>query len=132
MNVEKLIEYWNKNEQEKWKTAQSLMKSKRYSDALFFCHLSIESALKAIVVSVTKTMPPFTHNLLQLARLSNVILPEKYEDLLKEVNTFNIRARYDDYKLSFYKKATKTYAQKYYEKISEFKIWIKNYSQNNK
>lgn len=125
MDTKKLYNYWIQNSEEKWKTAESLIKSKRYSDALFFCHLALEFDLKAKVVTKTKDFPPLTHNLSILASLAGLKPTAEQTNYLKEITTFNIKARYDDYKLSFYKKVTKEYAEKYFKVTKELRLWIK-------
>ncbi len=49
--------------------------------------------------------------------------PEQ-KTLLLEVNQFNIKARYPDYKLEFYRKCTPDFANEYYCKIKEFYQWL--------
>ncbi|MBM4145016.1 MAG: HEPN domain-containing protein [Nitrospira sp.] len=54
-------------------------------------------------------------------------LTEEQKDFLDEVTTFNIKARYPDYKGRFYKKATKKFTEHYIKEIKEFrKCLIKN------
>lgn len=121
----KVVNYWLKNSQEKWKTARSLMKARRYADALFFCHLTLECELKALVVRESKKHAPLIHDLADLARLAKLPLSKKQIADLDEITTFNIKARYDDYKLAFYKKATKQYAEKHLDITKQLKLWIK-------
>ncbi len=123
--MERLIEHWRKISDEKWKTAESLIKSKRYADALFFCHLTLEAELKACFVEKNKQIAPYIHDLSKLAQSSSIELSKKLGDDLEEINTFNVRARYDNYKDSFYKKATKIYAEKYYKISKELKTWFR-------
>lgn len=65
------------------------------------------------------------HDLLLLARKAGLDLSSQQRDELSEINTFNVRARYDDYKLAFYKKATREYAQKWYPRSMEVFKWLK-------
>ncbi|MEK7175333.1 MAG: HEPN domain-containing protein [Patescibacteria group bacterium] len=123
MLQEELIKFWFTSAQEDWKTAQSLMKSERYMHALFFCHLTLEKILKGFISKLGKENK-ITHDLLLLAQETEIELSEEQAHFLFEVNEFNIRTRYDDYKLSFYKKATKEYAEDYFKKISQFKLWL--------
>ena len=44
---------------------------------------------------------------------------------LREISTFNISARYDDYKNSFYVKATESYAKQYLKVIGDIRKWLK-------
>jgi hypothetical protein len=46
--------------------------------------------------------------------------------LLAEITVFNISARYDDYKKSFYFACDKKYTKKYLEKGKELLLWLKS------
>lgn len=119
-----LIKYWIDSAQQDWNTTQVLLKSHRYMHALFFCHLTLEKTLKSIIAN-KKLTPPITHDLLLLAEIADIELNVEKAQLLSDVNAFNIRARYDDYKNSFYKRATASYTKKYIGKVNRFKIWLK-------
>lgn len=124
MSNEELIKYWFSSAKQDWETTQALLKSHRYMHALFFCHLTLEKTLKGIITQ-NKETPPITHDLLLLTEKAKIELSAEQAQLLSDVNAFNIRARYDDYKNSFYKRATASYAKKYIKEINKFKIWLK-------
>jgi len=65
------------------------------------------------------------HNLLRLAGKAGMEMDKKKEDFFAEVTEFNITARYEDYKLEFYKKCTKEYAYEWLEQIKTYRQWIK-------
>jgi AbiV family abortive infection protein len=119
-----VIKYWLTGSKEDFDSAEILYKNKKYHHALFFCHLSIEKMLKAIIVKSTKTAPPLTHDLVRLAERAGVPLNELKKNELVEITTFNIEARYDDYKLSFRKKAKKQFSLKYLDKTKEMLQWL--------
>ncbi len=119
-----VIKYWLKASREDFDTADILCKNKKYHHALFFCHLSIEKMLKAIIVKSTKTAPPLIHDLVRLAERAGLPLSELQKNELAEITTFNVEARYDDYKLSFRKKAKKQFSLKYLEKTREILQWL--------
>lgn len=125
MNTKEIIDYWLKSAEEDLKTAESLFKSKRYHHCLFFCHLFIEKILKSLVVKKTKQQSPYGHNLLRLSELSGIKFSQKQLDLLDEITSFNIEARYNDFKFKFYKKATLDYTQIYFKKTKEIYLWLK-------
>jgi len=54
INIQKLIKYWNDGALEDIDTAKMLMKSGKGKEALFFPHLAMEKALKALVVKAIK------------------------------------------------------------------------------
>ena len=56
MNDEqKIIQYWAATSKQDFETAEILFENKKYSHALFFCHLSIEKILKALIVNPSLT-----------------------------------------------------------------------------
>lgn len=77
-----------------------------------------------MVIEKTGEAAPYTHDLLDLANISKIKLSEEQEEFLRQVNTFNIRARYDNYKLEFYKKATRSYTIKYFELANKLYLWL--------
>ena len=106
---QEVVKYWLTASKEDFDSAEILCQNDRYYHALFFCHLSIEKMLKAIVVKSTGAAPPLIHDLVRLAEKAGLDLSELQKNELAEITTFNIGARYDDYKLSFRKKAKKQF-----------------------
>ncbi len=98
---------------------QSLFKSKRYVSSLFFGHIVLEKILKALVVEKTQKQAPFTHDLVRLYKLTQIERTEADRKILLDVSDFNIRARYPEWKLRFYKVCTKEYTQKYILEIDK-------------
>jgi len=47
------------------------------------------------------------------------------KDLLDTVTTFNIRVRYDDYKMEFFNKCTMDFTEKWINSIKDFRVWLK-------
>jgi HEPN domain-containing protein len=125
INVEKVVEHWLNTADNDLNVMLSLYQSKAYSWALFLGHISTEKLLKAYYVKKKKTHAPFTHNLYRLAELGELELTEEYADWLYNITTFNINARYDDYKKEFYTLCTADYAKEWIEKIRLLQIWIK-------
>ena len=125
MAVNNIIAYWEKTAEEAYETAQGLLSLNHFTYSLFFCHLTVEKILKAKVVKNTGEEAPFGHNLLKLSERSGVIFTQHQLNIMDEINTFNIEARYDDYKFEFYKKATKEYTEKYFSETTKLYLWIK-------
>lgn len=125
MNKEELISYWIESSDNDFRTMNHLFEKKDYTWALFVGHLIIEKLLKAYYVKNVDNTPPFIHNLLKLAEKSKIELSEEQKDILDTVSTFNLRSRYEDYKLEFYKMCSKRFTTKWIKKITEFRKWIK-------
>ncbi len=118
MDIKAIVEYWVRSAEEDYKPAQSLFSSGYYTHCLFFCHLVIEKILKAIIVKRTGALAPYEHNLSLLAEKTRILFLKEQLDLMDEINTFNIRGRYDDFKFEFHKKATKEYTEKYLQETT--------------
>lgn len=116
--IKNRIKYWMKTAAHDYETMIGLFKIKRYSDCLFYGHIVLEKILKGLVIKETKKEAPFIHNLTKLAELANRDLPKEELDLLDKVNDFNIRARYPEHKIQFYKQCNREYAKNYLDKIS--------------
>lgn len=115
--IKQLIEYWQVTAEHDYDTMLVLFKAKRYSDSLFFGHIILEKILKGLVVKKIGEQAPYIHNLLKLQILAGIELSTEEIDLLDRVNDFNIRSRYPEYKIQFYKLCTKEYAKNYFDEI---------------
>jgi HEPN domain-containing protein len=125
IDVEKVVKHWLDTADHDFNVMLTLYQSKTYSWALFLGHISTEKLLKAYYVKKKKTHAPFTHNLYRLAELGELELTEEYADWLYNITTFNISARYDDYKKEFYTICTADYTKEWIEKIKLIQTWIK-------
>ena len=88
-------------------------------------HLVIEKLLKAYYIKFVNENHPFIHDLLRITEKSNMELNEEQKEFFATVTTFNINARYGDYKTQFYKICTKEFTEKWYNKIIKYRKWIK-------
>ncbi len=124
--VRKLVDYWIITAQHDYETMLSLFRIKRYSDCLFYGHIVIEKILKAHVVSETKQHAPYIHDLVRLQEVAQLNLSEHELDFLDAMNDYNIRARYPEIKLEFYKRCTREYTK---NKLDSIKKLYKNLCQ---
>jgi hypothetical protein len=65
------------------------------------------------------------HNLIRIAELTEIELTKEQKADLAMITTFNISARYDDYKQNFYKKCTPEFTEIWIEKMKNYRLWIK-------
>jgi len=122
---QKLIYHWISASDEDYDTMVALFDAQRYSWVLFVGHLVIEKLLKANFVEVNEEFPPFTHNLLKLAKDAQMQITEERKIVLTTITAFNLNTRYDDYKRSFQKQCTPEYTLEWVETIKELRAWIK-------
>lgn len=125
MENEELITYWLTTSDRDFRTMNNLFDKKDYYWALFIGHLVIEKLLKAYYIKNIDKKYPFDHDLVRLAAKAKLVLDEDQKDLLDTITTFNIRARYDDYKLEFYKICTKDFTAEWIGNIKRLREWLK-------
>lgn len=112
---ESLIKSWQESALEDFLVAQELFASKHYNHTLFYCQLAFEKVLKAIFIKTNDNYPIPTHNLVLLAKKSKISLTIEDENVLREITSFNIEARYDILKNKLYHKATEDFTRSYLE-----------------
>lgn len=113
MTEKNALKSWKDGAADALDTAEKLFADKKYHHSLFFVHLAVEKLLKALHQKRKNEPAPPLHNLSRLAKLSAIEINVETEEELKEISSFSVSARYDDYKQSFYKKATREYATKW-------------------
>ena len=126
MTKEDTVQKWRASAQEDLEVAKELFAGKRYPHCLFFCQLSLEKLLKAVIVHITDDAPPITHDLVKLALSANLSPEPQQITSLREITTFNIEARYDIHKERLYKKATGDFTRQYLSRSEELFLWIRN------
>jgi HEPN domain-containing protein len=125
VDIDMAFNHWINTSDKDSVTMVHLYNLKDYSWSLFIGHIVIERLLKAYVVKNTSDHAPFTHDLTKLANLSGLSFTEEYLDWMDTISTFNINARYDSYKETFYKKCTFEFTTEWIDKIKELQSWIK-------
>lgn len=127
MNNIDIMNYWIESSDKDYDVMLDLRKSKRNNYSLFFGHLLIEKLLKALYTKNNKDNPvaPKIHNLILLSQKANLDVPKEIREKIQIINTFNISARYDDYKNTFEEKCTEEYTAEQIKNIEEVRKWLK-------
>ena len=125
IDVDKIVKHWIETSEDDFKTMLTLYNAKSYGWSLFLGHISTEKLLKALYVKRFGKHAPYTHNLYRLAELIGLELSDEYSDWLDEITSFNLNARYDDYKKEFYNLCTPDYTKDWIDRIKSIKLWIK-------
>lgn len=76
MDVERQITYWRDSSVKAFRSVPMLMDGAFWNEALFWTHLGIKKAFKALVVKRTRDLPPYTHKLIRLAEVAGVELTD--------------------------------------------------------
>jgi len=125
MNKEELLKYWVDSSDKDFQAMIHLLEKGDFTWSLFIGHLVIEKLLKAWHVQNISNTPPFIHDLVRLAEKGGLSLEEDKKDILDTISAFNLRTRYDDYRMEFHKKCSKDFTEIWVNNIKEFREWIK-------
>ncbi len=127
MNDADLMKYWFESADRDYETMQVLYENKKNTWCLFIGHLVIEKLLKGLYAKNNPDNPiaPKIHNLILLSQKAHLEVPNEVREKIQIINTFNISARYDDYKRSFDEKCTDEFTKKQVENIKEVQKWLK-------
>lgn len=125
-NTEGIVKQWLDSADQNHVTMMHMLESKDYSWVLFLGHLVLEKTLKAVYVRKTKKHALFTHDLLRLATKIGLSLSEEQKEWLDEITTFNLNARYDNYKQDFHRLCTREFTTVWVDRIENLRKWLKN------
>ena len=127
MNNIDLMNYWFDSANNDFDTMKVWFKNKKNTWCLFLGHLVIEKILKGLYAKNNPENPiaPKIHNLILLSQKANLEVPKEIREKIQIINTFNISARYDDYKESFANKCTNEYTAEQVKNIEEVQKWLK-------
>ncbi len=104
-NIDKAVNAWIKSSDGNYDEMLDFFTINRNNWALFIGHLCLEKLLKAYYIKVNYKHSQNLHNLIRIAELSNLKLTTEQRNDFAMITTFNISARYDDFKQDFYKKS---------------------------
>ncbi len=124
---EERIEYWLDIAEYDLETASMMLKTKRYLYLGFMCHQVLEKSLKAYFWYSMESEPPYTHNLLILAKKSELLdlIDEDKRQLLNELIPLNIQARYPEDKIALLKSLNYNKSRSILKRTKDFSKWIK-------
>lgn len=94
LNVDGQINYWRRGSEEDWEVAVKLVTDGKSRHGLFFAHLALEKAIKALVCRHTRDVPPRIHSLTRLAERAGLQPDDRQADVLADMNQFNLEGRY--------------------------------------
>lgn len=127
MNNIDLMKYWFESSDSDFDTMKVLFENHKNTWCLFIGHLVIEKLLKGLYAKNNSENPisPKIHNLILLSQKANLEVPNEIKEKIQVINTFNISARYDDYKKTFEEKCTNEYTTLQFKNIEEVQKWLK-------
>lgn len=122
IDIKKQIEYWSEGAEDDLSTAELLIREKRILQALFFCHLVVEKAIKAHVVKKSGEVAPRSHNLIYLSEKADLLFDNKTEIFLGILMKYQLQGRYPDYNPVL---PDILVVNEYFEKTKNLLQWLK-------
>lgn len=114
--MKQTVKLWLERAGYDWETASAMLDSGRYLYVAFMCQQAVEKMLKGFVHHKTGELPPYTHNLVALAELTNVLFSESQRDFLALLTRYYLNTRYPDYKQKMAAELNKEKANELMEK----------------
>ncbi len=106
--------------------AEAMFEKGHFTWSLFIGHLVLERIIKALYVKEHEKLAPRIHDLVKLAKSTNLDMTDEQLEFLSEVSDFNMEARYPDEKNLFFQKCTREFADFYLRRIGEMYQWLKS------
>jgi len=127
MDLDEKIQYWLEIALDDLDSAKIMLNKKKYLQSGFYCHQSIEKAMKSYFCYYRKTDPPYTHNLLKLSEETglNDTLSDEWKNHIDLLMPLNIEARYPDEKKEIMKRLDAARTKEIYKKTKELLRWIR-------
>jgi HEPN domain-containing protein len=97
LNTAKQIKYWCTMAENDIETASILVTSGKFIEGIFFCHLSIEKIIKALVVKQTDNIPPKSHDLFYLTNIAKIEITEEQSEFMQILMKYHLEGRYPEY-----------------------------------
>jgi HEPN domain-containing protein len=116
---------WMRQAEYDLETAEIIFERGRYIHAVFMCHLAVEKVLKAYYQFKFSEDPPKTHNLLYLAKQSELDLPNALSSYIDALSTLSVPTRYPSDLRSMMKDYNNAKTRSTLDKGNEVITWIK-------
>ena len=119
--------YWIEIADYDLETAKAMLTSKRYLYVGFMCHQVIEKTIKAYYSSTKEDVPPYSHNLKNLAEKCDLLplFSDEQLDFIEELFPMNIEARYPTHKEKMFKLLTPQKCEEIIKQTETLFQWIK-------
>ena len=120
-DLQKQIDYWKNGALSDIETAEILIEKEKLLHGLFFCHLTIEKALKAHYVKTNLQLAPKTHDFTYLLNKTNLQIEQKYNSLLGILMKYQLEGRYPENKID---SPSKEKSKDYLNQTKELLEWL--------
>lgn len=95
-DIEKAVNFWLKCVKDNLQTAEAMIKTGRWSFAMFMCQQTLEALLKAVFIITSKKRPEYIHKLPKLLQLTGIKVPKAIDLKILKIDAHYISARYQE------------------------------------
>jgi len=123
----------NDNKHEEWyfqsdydlETAFDMFKSGRYIYCIFMCHLSLEKALKGLLIKTKGEFPSKSHSLIYFVEKIGLHMEETFYEFLFMLNKISVPTRYPEDLRKLFVAYSKERTFNILNRTKEIQLWIK-------
>ena len=128
MTNEQKVQHWIDLADRDINTAEFNVNGGHHLFGVYLCHQAVEKIFKAYFAKTMEETPPYTHDLVGLAQKTGIFeeMSEEQKDFVRELNPFNIEARYPEYKGQLAKKLTDETSKEILKQAKEILQWTKS------
>jgi HEPN domain-containing protein len=102
-----------------------MLKSGRTVYCIFMCHLSLEKALKGLLIKRTGEFPTKSHSLIYFVDKIGFELSEVHYEFIYTLNNISVPTRYPDDLRKLFTVYTKERTESILQQTKEVQLWIK-------
>jgi len=125
MNTKKKYIEWYFQSDYDLDTAEDMLKSGRNVYCIFMCHLSLEKAMKGLLIKKTDEFPPKTHSLMYLVDKLELNLSSSFFEFLFMINKISVPTRYPEDLKKLFIEFDKERTESILNQTKEIQLWIK-------
>jgi HEPN domain-containing protein len=125
MEVNNKHEEWYFQSDYDLETAVDMLKSGRNVYCIFMCHLSLEKALKGLLIKKTGEYPSKIHSLIYFVEKLELSLEEPDYEFVFMLNKISVPTRYPDDLRKLFATYTKEKTELILNQTKKFQSWIK-------
>jgi HEPN domain-containing protein len=125
MSNDKKYEEWFFQSDYDIETALDMYKAGRYIYCIFMCHLSLEKALKGLLIKQTGEFPPKSHSLIYFVEKIGLRVSDSRYEFLFTLNKISIPTRYPEDLQKLFTTYTKEKTLEILNLTKETQTWIK-------
>ncbi len=125
MDIKSKYEEWYFQSDYDLETAIDMLKSGRTVYCIFMCHLSLEKALKGLLLKRTGEFPTKSHSLIYFVDKTGLELSEAYYEFIYTLNNISVPTRYPDDLKKLFTVYTKERTESILQQTKEVQLWIK-------